>query len=237
MMKARLLALCVGLAVLFPPPAPASCPRVVKSLAQWYEQAEVVFVGHVLDVADVKVNPPPGFEGVNFAEYTTRFQVEIVQSQMTKTRRLATGADRHDVADLDLLVGHHDTIDEQFHQHPLLLEGRLGQPGLDSATEILDRSHHAGQLDVSFDLGLELDLLLGKRLALLFQIGAPAAVFLQWDDLAQVRLRHSLDLVVEAGHAPAQTVTTGVEFLRKPVARPRPLEGSSDHVRMRHDLA
>lgn len=50
--------------------------------------------------------------------------IEIVQSQMTKPGVFATWTGGDDVADLDLVVGDHDPIDEQFHQLSSLLEGR-----------------------------------------------------------------------------------------------------------------
>jgi hypothetical protein len=42
---------------------------------------------------------------------------------MTKTDVLALGAGGEDVADLDLVAGHDDAVDEQFHQFSPLIEG------------------------------------------------------------------------------------------------------------------
>ena len=175
-------------------------------------------------------------EGVSAREvlgmYARRWGVEIVQSQMTKPRRLTARADRHDVADLDLVIGHDDAIDEKFDQHPLLLEGRFGQTGLNSATEVFDRRHHSRQLDAPLDLYLELKVLFDQSLPLVFQVAAPPPIFLESEDVAQVRLGHSLDLVVEARHASTQAVAASVKFLGEPVSGPRPLERLRDDLRV-----
>ncbi len=55
--------------------------------------------------------------------YRHRWLVEIVQSQMTKTSLLAGGRGGAHIADLHLLVGHHEAINQQFDQLPFLLEG------------------------------------------------------------------------------------------------------------------
>jgi len=57
--------------------------------------------------------------------YRARWQIEIVQSQLTKTKVLAGRSGGDHIADLHLLVGHNNTINEQLNQLPLLLKGRL----------------------------------------------------------------------------------------------------------------
>jgi len=42
---------------------------------------------------------------------------------MTKSDVLALGTGREDVADLDLIARDHNSVDEQFDQLPLLIEG------------------------------------------------------------------------------------------------------------------
>jgi hypothetical protein len=54
---------------------------------------------------------------------------------MTKPHRLAAGAGRDHVADLDVLVGDDDPVDEQLDQLPSLVEGRGGQAALDASAE------------------------------------------------------------------------------------------------------
>jgi transposase-like protein len=52
--------------------------------------------------------------------------VEIVFTQMTKTRGLAAGMGRNSVADFHVTIRHEDPINQEFHQGPLLRECRLG---------------------------------------------------------------------------------------------------------------
>lgn len=52
--------------------------------------------------------------------------IEIVQAQVTKAGVLAARAGRDDVADLDLVVGDHDPVNEQLDQLPLSLERGAG---------------------------------------------------------------------------------------------------------------
>ncbi len=58
--------------------------------------------------------------------WRTHWHIEIVQTQITKPRVLAPRASGDHVADLDLGVGDHNPIDEQFDQLPPLLERRTG---------------------------------------------------------------------------------------------------------------
>ena len=52
--------------------------------------------------------------------------VEIVFTQMTKTRHLAARMGGDSVADFHVPIGHHDPINQEFHQGPFLRECRLG---------------------------------------------------------------------------------------------------------------
>src|SRR5215475_1942783 len=52
--------------------------------------------------------------------------VEIVFTQMTKTRGLAAGMGRNSVADFHVTIRHEDSINQEFHQGPLLRDCRLG---------------------------------------------------------------------------------------------------------------
>src|SRR5690242_3327395 len=50
------------------------------------------------------------------ALYKARHLIEVVFTQMTKAHLLAAGAERDDVADLDLAVADQDPVDQQLHQ-------------------------------------------------------------------------------------------------------------------------
>lgn len=78
MRRSLVVAVLVALVTLAAPsPSPASCPRVVQPLGVWFEQADAVFVGRVLEVVDVPVSPPPGESpDVAHVEITTRFHVD-----------------------------------------------------------------------------------------------------------------------------------------------------------------
>ena len=52
--------------------------------------------------------------------------VEIVFTQMTKTRGLAAGMRGDGVADFHVTIGHEDPIDQELHQGPFLRECHLG---------------------------------------------------------------------------------------------------------------
>jgi hypothetical protein len=79
-MGTRLLAAACALAVLAllaPPPARASCSRVVQPFRAWFEQADAIFVGTALDVFETPVAPPPESPPeTKLAELGTRFRVE-----------------------------------------------------------------------------------------------------------------------------------------------------------------
>ena len=78
--------------------------------------------------------------------YSKRWSIEIVFTQMTKAPPLAVRADGDDVADLDLVVGDHDAVDQPFNE--LTPSGEIGfaQTGLNPAAEIRGRSGPAGAL-------------------------------------------------------------------------------------------
>src|SRR5262245_44628334 len=52
--------------------------------------------------------------------------VEIVFTQLTKTRSLAAKVGRDSVADFDVAIGHEDPINQEFDQSPLLCKSCLG---------------------------------------------------------------------------------------------------------------
>ena len=107
-----------------------------------------------------------------------RWQMEIVQSQMTKARVLTGGGGRDHVTDLYLLVGHHDAVNEQLDQLPFLLEGGLSQPLLDTLAKGFDGLHQSRQFLMVLNVCLELAHLPSNRLQALLQVSAPSLVLL-----------------------------------------------------------
>ena len=65
----------------------------------------------------------------------SHWAIEIVFTQMTKAHLLTGGAERENVADLDLTVADQDTINQQFHQLALLREVGAGQARLNALAE------------------------------------------------------------------------------------------------------
>jgi transposase len=68
--------------------------------------------------------------------YKRRHRIEIVFTQMTEASALALGAERDDIADLHLVFGDHDPVDQQFDELTALGEVGLGQPALHPLTEL-----------------------------------------------------------------------------------------------------
>jgi hypothetical protein len=64
-----------------------------------------------------------------------RWQIEIVQPQMTKTDLFAARSGGDHITDLHLPVSHDDAINQQFDQVPFLLKRRLSQSLLDASTK------------------------------------------------------------------------------------------------------
>jgi hypothetical protein len=73
---------------------------------------------------------------------------------MTKSDVLAPGTCRDHIADLHLLVGDHDAVDEEYYQVPFLREGRVRQSLLHGLTEVFYRSDAGGQFRLLIGSGL-----------------------------------------------------------------------------------
>ena len=85
--------------------------------------------------------------------------LEIVFTQLIKTRGLALGTRRDDVPNLHVAVVDEDAIDQELHQGSLLRKGGLSSSALDTLTKRLDGRHHACQLSLPIDLCLPLRFL------------------------------------------------------------------------------
>ena len=68
---------------------------------------------------------PSYSQGQSYGLPRQSFTRQIVFTQMTKADVFAGRAGGDHVADFDLVVGDNDSINQQFDQHPFLLEGRL----------------------------------------------------------------------------------------------------------------
>jgi hypothetical protein len=78
----------------------------------------------------------------------------MVFSQLTKGPVRASGGGWQDVADLDLVVGDDDAVDEQLHQLAPLFEGGGGESGSDGLAERFDAIGHGLQFQALFGGGV-----------------------------------------------------------------------------------
>ena len=111
--------------------------------------------------------PQPGY----------KWHLEIVFTQLIKTRGLTTGSRWDDVPNLHVAVVDEDAIDEELHQGSLLRKGGLSSSALDTLTKRLDGRHHACQLALPIDLRLQLRFLGCQGVLFLFQVLAPPLIF------------------------------------------------------------
>jgi hypothetical protein len=88
--------------------------------------------------------------------YARRWDIEIVQSQMTKTQVLAGRGGGDHVTDLHLLAGDDNAINQQLNQLAFLLKGGLSQALLDALAKRLHGLDQSSQLVVASHAGLEL---------------------------------------------------------------------------------
>ena len=117
---------------------------------------------------------------------------------MTKTDLLAGPVRWHHVADLHFAVGDDHSVDQELHQGPSLIEGRLGQTLPHPLAEVLNRAGKPGELLVPVCLGFELSCLFLKLALALFEITPAPAVFVQQDHAAEIGLGQPLELPPEA---------------------------------------
>ncbi len=78
--------------------------------------------------------------------YRARWQIEIVQSQLTKTKVFAGGGGGDHVTDLHLLAGDHDAVNQQLNQLSFLFKGGFSQAKLDALAKRLNGLGHGSQL-------------------------------------------------------------------------------------------
>jgi len=124
-----------------------------------------------------------------------KWHLEIVFTQLIKTRGLALGTRRDDVPNLHVAVVDEDAIDQELHQGSLLRKGGLSSSALDTLTKRLDGRHHACQLSLPIDLCLQLRFLGCQGVLFLCQVLAPPLILCSWHHLPEIRFGQALDLV------------------------------------------
>jgi len=153
---------------------------------------------------------------------SARWRIEMVFTQLAKRAVRACRRGREHVADLDLVVGDDDSVDEQFGQLPSLRERGRGKSGPDGLAECLDAVGDDLQLHALAGGGVQLALLGRQRGLAAVQFVAFALEFSQPDDLGEVGVQQPLLLAVELAQGLADGALPGVELLGQPGSASRP---------------
>jgi len=157
--------------------------RLARSSKDWHQLLEICALFGTL-IADL--------DGV----YDPSQYNEIIRTQLTKTGRFSPGIEGNDVADLHFLIAHDDSIDQQFHQSPLLFEGGMRQATVHSLAETLYGAGQIRDLHAPIGLSLQLPLVGCQRLLLVLEVLSASSVLGQRDHLLEVRLGQPLQLAL-----------------------------------------
>ena len=103
-----------------------------------------------------------------------RWRIEMVFPQLAKGAVRPVGGSREHVADLDLVVGDDDAVDEQLGELPPLGEGGGGEPGADGLAECLDPVGDGAEFQPLPGRGIQLALLGEQGVAAAVQVLALA---------------------------------------------------------------
>jgi putative transposase len=149
---------------------------IVKTNLKTHKVAHVVLFSSDLDLSyDLVID-----------YYRLRFQIEIVQTQMTKWCGFAFWPGGHDIADFHLRLVDDNAIDEQFDQLPALGKRQVVQSRLQTLTKRLDSFGQRRYIDVLLGLGIELSQLLRQSLLALRHLLSFALELFTLDHLSQV---------------------------------------------------
>ena len=114
--------------------------------------------------------------------------LEIVCAQMTKTCLFTVRGGWDHIADLDLVVGDHHAVNEQFDQVPFLFETGLFETSTHTLAKFLHRLGDPSQFHVFVGTGFQLPQLGGEAFQSLFQFWSSPLVFFQGNYARQLRL-------------------------------------------------
>jgi Insertion element 4 transposase N-terminal/Transposase DDE domain len=148
--------------------------------------------------------------------YAWRWAIEMVFTQLAKRAMRPVGGGREHVADLGLVVGDDDPVDEQFGQLPPLLEAGGGQPGPDGLAECLDAVGDGLEFEPLPGSSVQLVLLGEQRGVPPVQVLAFALGFGQPEDLGEVGVQEPLLLALELAQGLAEGRLPGLELLGQP---------------------
>jgi Transposase DDE domain len=148
--------------------------------------------------------------------YHELWKIEMVFTQLAKRSVRASGGGWQDVADLDLVLGDDDAVDEQLDQLPPLLEAGGGEPGPDGLAECLDTVGDGLEFEPLPGRGVQLALLGEQGGVPAVQVLAFALEFGQRDDLGEVGVQQPLLLALELAQGLADGRLPGLELLGQP---------------------
>jgi hypothetical protein len=163
--------------------------------------------------------------------YVHRFDLEIVRPQVTKPGVGAGCRRRHGVPDLHVAVSHDDAVNQQLHQLPALLEGRLLESAAKPRADGRGRAGDGADLDGALALGRGFPLAGPQLVLALAQAAVAPLEGGEVDDLGQVGLQQPLPLPGHAGpHLPERRLPPA-EFLGDPRAAQGSLHRRGDELR------
>ena len=147
---------------------------------------------------------------------------------MTKRGGFSLGAGGHHIANLHLVMGDDDVIDEQFHQLSALGKRELVQGGLQPPAKGLESLGQRGDIHLLLRLRLELAQLLGQAMLGLRHLLSFALELVTPDDLGQVDFQQPGLLPFELGEGVTQGLPPGLQGLGQPFAAVGPRECMRD---------
>ena len=133
---------------------------------------------------------------------------------MTKPTVGPSAAQGHRIANFDLSVCHHHTVDQQLHQRSLFLEGRLVQSRLDVTTKFVARCCNMRQFMVLFGHCLQLSPLCLQAFTACRELGSLPLKFGERNHLGEIGVQQPSLLPFQADDPLMHSGTSGLQFLR-----------------------
>jgi hypothetical protein len=160
---------------------------------------------------------PKTQDGRPLRRYKRRYKVEIVHPQLTKSNGWTVAGGREDVADLDVAVGDHDAVNQQFDEGAALRNGCRVQTVADLGTKRLQRLGDRTQGEVLLRHGVELPLLALQGLLPTRELVTLALKDRQGEHASELGIEQALLSGVQLHQGLAQRRLACLQFLGQPV--------------------
>jgi hypothetical protein len=180
----------------------------VKVVKHWWTGVSKVWVFPGQEVPEI----PAGFQLLKW-----RWIVEIVHPQMTKPDGGTVAGGGEDVADLDIVVGDNDAINEEFDERSSLVEGRRMQTHPHLRTEVLQRLGDCAEGDLLLCPGIELPLLILQRLLPPRELAVLLLKGWQGQDAGEIGIEQAVLGRVQLGQGMVQSCLPSLELLGEPL--------------------